>query len=135
MKPGRRFRIVTVIISLCMLLFAQGVLAGYFCQQATTSVDASAATATATAAAADCTVTMSASEAQDRELCHAHCQSGSQAADSYQPTAPQDVRELSDALTVQLAPAERLERSGPQPNLLRRSSAPSIALRHCCLRT
>ncbi|MBL0422552.1 hypothetical protein JI739_19555 [Ramlibacter sp. AW1] len=133
MKPGRRYRIFTVIFSLCMLLFAQGVLAGYFCQQAATSVDASAATATATAT--DCTVTMSSSDEQDRELCHAHCQSGSQTADSYQPAAPQDVRELSDALTVELAPAERTERSGPQPNLLRRSSAPSIALQHCCLRT
>lgn len=129
MKPGRRFRLVTVLFSLCLLLLAQGVLAGYFCQ------DAAAMTTAAAADEPECAAAMATSDDQERGLCHAHCQSGSQSADSFQPPAPLDVRELSGALTVQLPAPERFQPSGPQPGLLQRSSAPSIALQHCCFRT
>ncbi len=129
MKPGRRFRLVTVLLSLCLLLFAQGVLAGYLCQAPATMATV------ATAGEPECMAAMASSDDQERGLCHAHCQSGSQSADSFQPPAPLDLRELSGALTVQLPAHERLQPSGPQPGLLQRSSAPSIALQHCCFRT
>lgn len=130
MKPGRQSRLITVIISLCMMLFAQGVLAGYFCQE-----EGSPAQMAAITGGPECATAMQTNDQEDRVLCHSHCQSGSQTSDNYQPPAPPDAGELTaGALTVRLPAVGHFEPNGSQQTILQRSSTPSIALQHCCFR-
>jgi len=66
-------------------------------------------------------------------LCHAHCQGQQQSADSYQPPVIAASSELGAVLTLAPVPDAG---SGPLPPLpqWRRDTAPSVAIRHCCLR-
>jgi hypothetical protein len=79
MTLARKHRLLTVILSLWALLFAQVALAGYVCPASGKAVQVAAMAE----AGMPCAETMS--KAMDDEqpgLCHAHCQSSQQASDS-----------------------------------------------------
>jgi hypothetical protein len=133
MKTSRRFRCLTVILSLWMLLFSQAALAGYFCQD-----PPAPAVAMEMPDGMPCAHDMQADDdgfGDDSALCHAHCQSDAKSVDSFQPPSMARIDDVAAGLTVALAastPSHDL--AGPQPPLLRRGAAPPLSVQHCCLR-
>lgn len=130
MSVRRRHRLLTVIFALFSLLFMQLALAGYACP-----VESKVGEAAAMAEAGmPCAETMS--RAMDDEqpgLCHAHCQAAQQSADNYQVPTLATLAELGAVLTV-----ARVQPSADDPllqaPLLRRATAPPLAVRNCCFR-
>ena len=127
MRPTRRFRLITVILSLWALLFAQVALAAYECKglgQGSEPMEMQASTPCAESI-----------PSQDRDvgLCHAHCQASGQQADTYQPPVFASSLAFAPARTVVLAstPASPVPPPSPQ---LRRSGSPPISVRNCCFR-
>ena len=143
MKTTRRFRVFTVILSLWTLLFAQGVLAGYLCegkpaaaQAVTAAIDSMPDGSAALAGHAPCSEDMSAAgETQDLSKCAAHCQHGSQSADSYQPAPLASAEQLGAVLTVHVAELALGElQLRPEAELQRRRAAAPLSIQHCCFR-
>lgn len=129
MTLTRRFRLVTVMFSLWALLFAQTALAGYTCP----GTAKAAQVAEMAQAGMPCAESMS--RAMDDEqpgLCHAHCQAAQQSADNYQVPTLATLAELGAVLTVTLSASA----DDPllQAPLLRRATAPPLAVRNCCFR-
>ena len=131
MSSNRRTRLISAMFLLINLLFMQWAVASYVCP-------ALASKASDTAAMADtampCAGTMSAdTDNTQPNLCQAHCQAGQQNADKQELPAPVAVfafltsYRLPDNLPLLSAPAL-------QPAQLERSTAPPLAIRHCCLR-
>jgi len=130
MTLTRRCRLLTVMFSLWALLFAQAALAGYSCPGAAKA----AQVAQMVEAGMPCAESMS--RAMDDEqpgLCHAHCQAAQQSADNYQVPALATLAELGAVLTVPSA-APIIDDSLLQAPLLRRATAPPLAVRNCCFR-
>ncbi|TWO68049.1 hypothetical protein FN976_24210 [Caenimonas sedimenti] len=130
MTLTRRSRLFTVMLSLWALLFAQTALAGYVCPGAAKAVQV----AEMMQAGMPCAESMS--RAMDDEqpgLCHAHCQAAQQSADNYQLPTLANLAELGAVLTVTVASV-----NGDEPllqaSLLRRATAPPLAVRNCCFR-
>ncbi len=130
MTLTRRCRLPIVIFSLWALLLAQTALAGYTCPGSAKA----AQVAEMVQAGMPCAETMS--RAMDDEqpgLCHAHCQAAQQSADNYQVPTLATLAELGAVLTLaQVQP----DAGDPllQVSLLRRVTAPPLAVRNCCLR-
>ena len=81
-----------------------------------------------------CAGTMSADkDSTQPNLCQAHCQAGQQTADKHELPPPVAVFAF---LTSYLLPDIFPVFSGPAPQAARleRSTAPPLAIRHCCLR-
>lgn len=135
MKSSRRFRSLTVILSLWMLLFSQGALAGYLCRGLPAPAPAPMMEMPD---GMPCPGAMQADDdgsGDELALCHAHCQSDAQSADSFQPPAPARLDDFAAGLTVApAAPSTHEDVRGPQPSLLRTGAAPALSVQHCCLR-
>jgi hypothetical protein len=124
MSLSRRMRVFAAFLAIATLVVAQAGLAAYVCT-------------------ADAPMTMAQGEAEmdccgetadpGAALCTAHCQQGDSSLDK--PPAPTLPALAAAAPALPAAPAPF---PGPAPemlpSLLARSTAPSVALRHCCLR-
>lgn len=128
----RRFRFLTVLLSLLVLLLSTAALAGYACGGSEKAVQV----ANMVEAGAPCAESMSQSmDDGNPELCHAHCQSGQKSADSFQPPALAKLTQLGPVLTVPAVAPPPTPAGGLMVLQLRRQTSPSLAVRHCCYRT
>ncbi len=119
---------LTVILSLWALLFAQAALAGYACPASDKAVQV----AQMTEAGMPCAESMSqAMDDSQPGLCHAHCQASQQSADSYQVPHLATIAELGVVMTLEAAP---LRAELPYPAPLRPHASPPLAIAHCCFR-
>lgn len=128
---SRRFRLLTVLLSLLALLLSTAALAGYACGGS----DKALQVAQMVEAGTPCAQSMS--QAMDDEqpgLCHAHCQSGEKSADSFQPPAFAKLTQIGPVLTTAAVVPPLSPPSGVMVSQLRRQSGPSVAVRHCCYR-
>lgn len=124
----RRFRFLTSLIALLAMLLSSAALAGYACPGREKAVEI----AQMVEAGIPCAETMSrAMDDEQPALCHAHCQSGDQSADSFHPPAFFDPMQMGAVLEV--APAARpVEGRVPDSVPLRRPTGPPLAVRYCC---
>jgi hypothetical protein len=131
MKFSRPSRVLAAIITIFSLLFTQLALASYSCPGLNV---AKAAMVAADAADMPGCVNMN-TETPQPNLCHSHCESGSQTADTVQAPLLQPfvAAELTVVLSVaeSVAPSHALQ---PEGVLLQRSTAPPLAIRNCCFR-
>lgn len=128
MRPLRRPRLLTVILSLCAMLFAQLALAGYACPAGTRSAEVAAMAQ----AGMPCAETMS--RAMDEEqpgLCHAHCQAAQQTADTYQLPAFAASTQLGSVLVVERPALSEVVRAPERP---RPHASPPLVIVNCCFR-
>ncbi len=128
---GRRSRLITAFFMLVSLLFTQLAVAGYVCPSGLAPFASISAMAQAPMPCAE-SMAKSLDDAQPN-LCQAHCQAGQQTADTYElPTLP-GLAMVSTALflpdTTQVSLGEPLQ----LPHL-KRTTAPPLSIRHCCLR-
>lgn len=125
MFRNSRHRLITVLFALASLLFAQLALAGYVCPGSGSNV---------LKASMPCAESMSmVMDEEQSNLCHAHCQAGQQKADTYQmPVLASLPHHGADYLTSRILPSPP---GAPlQAPLLRRTTAPPLAIRNCCFR-
>lgn len=141
MTWNRRNRFTTVLFALVSLLFMQLAMAGYSCSDSTAKrVEAVEAAEVAAIAHSGMpcgeSMTLLTMDDEQPSLCHAHCKDDPQSADKYQvPGLPA----LADLATDFPLLRSTLFISAPsgaslQAPLLRRSTAASLAVRHCCFR-
>jgi hypothetical protein len=130
MRVSRPSRIIAAIITIFSLLFTQLAVAAYACPEL------NVAKRTAIAQAVQMPGCANMDMGTDKPgLCHSHCQAGSQTADT--PQAPLVQPFVAAELTVVLnvaglaAPSHALQ---PEGVLLKRSTAPPLAIRNCCFR-
>lgn len=126
----RRFRFLTILLSLFAVLFSSAALAGYACPGGERALE----TAQMVEAGAPCAEAMSRTMDDEQPgLCHAHCQSSGQSADSFHPPAFADLMQMGAVLTVARA-AVAVDGPAPVPLLLQRPTGPPLAVRYCCFR-
>lgn len=126
-----RNRLLTVLFALLSLLFMQFAMASYVCPGVTSKVSEIAAMADA---GMPCTPAMAPTmDDVQPSLCHAHCKADPQTA--YKSQVP------GFAIPADLATDFPLPRVTPAPlgallqaPLLRRTTAPPLAVRNCCFR-
>jgi hypothetical protein len=129
---NRRSRLFTALLALVSLLFMQLAVASYACPTALSSKVAEVA------AMADsgmpCAESMSLSmDDEQPNLCQAHCQAGQQTADKYE-MPPLAIAALANSIYAPFV-AESMPVGAPfQTPLLRRATAPPLAVQHCCFR-
>ena len=126
----RRTRLTTALIALITLMFMQLAMAVHVCPGAAAPVVEIAAMAKAGTPCAD-SASMNMNNAPSN-LCQAHCQSDQQSAHTYQlpPLAT-----FSTVLAVIPFTITPVPLGVPlQAPHLRRSTAPSLAVRYCCFR-
>lgn len=129
----RSWRLLTVMLSLCALLFAQTAVARYICPELAKAVEV----AQMTEAGMPCAESMSQSmDDEQPALCHAHCQSAHGTADSYQPPSLPSLGQLGPVLTLAVIPASRTAPDRPlvQQSVLRAAASPPLAITNCCFR-
>ena len=127
----RRIRLGTALLALSSLLFMQLAVAAYVCPGSTSKAAQVAVMASSGLPCADM-ASMVMDDVQPN-LCKAHCQSDQQSADTYQ--LPPLVA-LAAVLAVYPASIAVPVPAGVplQTPLLRRSTAPPLAVRNCCFR-
>ncbi len=131
MTRNRRYHLITVLLALFSLLFMQLAVASYACPGAESKVAAISAMAEAGMPCAQ-SMTVNMDEEQPN-LCKAHCQAGQQVADKYELPAPVAMTALlPDFLMPVVAPV--LQGAPMQAPHLMRTTAPPVAIRHCCFR-
>lgn len=125
MFRNSRRRLITVLFALTSLLFAQLALAGYVCPGSGSKVSG---------ASMPCAESMTkAMDEEQSSLCHAHCQAGQQKADTYQvPVLASPPDYGADYLMAQVIVTAL--GTPLQASLLRRTTAPRLAIRNCCFR-
>jgi hypothetical protein len=132
MSSRRRWRLLTVVLSLCALLFTQTAVAAYTCPGAVVAFQA------AQMAEADMPCAEEMTQAMDDEqppLCHAHCQSGQGTLDHAQSaSAIVSALDFGPVLTLVLASKSELGIRYVQMSVLRRSAGPPLAISNCCFR-
>jgi hypothetical protein len=132
----RRYRIVTVLLALASLLFMQIVIAGYACKGNLDQAGKLAVIAPMVQSDLPCDGSMTMTMTMDSNpstLCHAHCKADPQTADKYQVPAVPSVAGLASDFSFHFtapAPVGALL----QAPLLRRTTAPPLAVRNCCFR-
>ncbi|KQU80270.1 hypothetical protein ASE08_28590 [Rhizobacter sp. Root16D2] len=133
MKLSRKNRILTALIALFSMLFMQAAVASYTCPGLPSGgdLDSMVVDAPSMAAMPGCDQP----DAGNPALCHAHCVDGKSSLDK--PQAP-TVTPAVVLISTILFPLEPLLASpqpvAEQPPFLRRTTAPPIAIRHCCFR-
>lgn len=131
MNTRRRWRLLTVVLSLCALLFTQSAMAAYACPGVAKAVQV----AQMTEAEMPCAESMS--KAMDDEqpaLCHAHCQSNQGTLDQYQPAQLATAIHFGPVLTVAVPSIQRPSEAFVQASRLRPSASPPLAIANCCFR-
>ena len=136
MMSRRRNRLITVLFALFSLLFMQWAVASYVCPGSAIDM---ASIAAIESADMPCAGSMGAIlDEQQPNVCHAYCQPGQQqTADNTQPPGVAALMALATLATWNVAfPAPR---TAPAPvgaamqmPLLRRTTAPPLAVQHCC---
>lgn len=81
-----------------------------------------------------CAQSMASMDDEQPALCHAHCQTAYQSADNFQISLGAVLVQLAPVLTVAGVAPTRVDAGYHQAPLLRRATAPPIAVRHCCFR-
>lgn len=123
MSQFRPSRALAAIVTIFSLLFAQLAVAAYACPRLEAAVQQAAMPGCAEM------------QMQEAALCHTHCDAAGQSLD--RPDLPQVQAFVPAALSVVLSPEPRAQlRAHPdagQPPLTR-STAPPLAIRHCCFR-
>jgi hypothetical protein len=135
MKRHYRHRLATVLFALISLLFMQLAIAGYACpggiQQMAKTADGGTPMAQA---GLPCDDAMAFTPGDEQtSLCHAHCKADPQTADIYQSPNVPSLAELASDFPLPIiipAPMGALL----QAPLLRRTTAPPLAVRNCCFR-
>jgi hypothetical protein len=128
-------RIIAAIITILSLLFTQLALASYDCPQLRAAPPAAMSMHGADMPGCANMANMANMDTDQPGLCHAHCTAGSQTVDT--PHAPLVAPFVAAALTAVvcdagvLAPSHGLQRKAV---FLERSTAPPLAIRHCCFR-
>lgn len=131
MTRNRRHRLITVLFALVSLLFMQLAVAGYVCPGSASKIAEAAAMAEA---GMPCAESMPLNmDDQQPNLCHAHCQTGQQSADKYQPPAPIGLGALPADFSLQAAIPVFSEAPLQAPHL-QRTTAPPVSIRNCCFR-
>lgn len=131
MASNRRNRLFTALVALVSLLFMQLAVAAYACPSAQ---HRTAEIAAMVEAGMPCAETMSLGMDEEQpNLCQAHCQAGQQTADKY------ELPLLASASVIASVVAPFLTAPIPlgaylQAPLLRRATAPPLAVQHCCFR-
>ncbi len=131
----RRHRLFTVLVALVSLLFMQLAVAGYVCPSGMSGMAQSSKATVSVHAGMPCAGDMSATSMDDAQpaLCHAHCQSDQQSADTYQlpdlPVMPAIAPVFSQQDVLSISPG--VPRQAP---LLQRTTAPPLSVRNCCFR-
>lgn len=120
-----RHRMITVLLALTSLLFSQLAVAAYICPGKVSN---------AAQTGMPCTDAMAmVTDESHPNLCRAHCQADQQKADTYQipvlAVLPDLIADYANARIFSAASVEQL-----QTTLLIRTTAPPLAIRHCCLR-
>lgn len=137
MSRNRQTRFITVLFALFSLLFMQLAVAGYACPGYGPKLIQQSQMAAMAEAGMPCAESMALSmDAEQPQLCQAHCQAGQQSADKYQPPAPVAIERLPVNFTLQNMQTGGLA-SEPVPGdapYLQRTTAPPIAIRNCCFR-
>ena len=131
MKHSLRLRSFTALLALVGVLFSQLALAAYACPGA----QAMAFTAIQLEASAERPCCGDSVPESQPALCAAHCQQADQSLDkAAAPAVPAItwVAILPGLAVLEVAPDAAPP--GEQRSLLARATAPSLALRHCCLR-
>ena len=132
MPRNRRTRLITVLFALVSLLFMQLAVASYACPGAQSSRVAEVAALAE--AGMPCAETMSLRmDDEQPHLCQAHCQASQQTADKYELPAMASAALADIAYTPFIAP-HLLEGAPAQAPLLKRTTAPPLAVQHCCFR-
>jgi hypothetical protein len=125
------FRTLTVVLTLFALLFSSAAMAGYACPGSAKAAEV----ARMFEEAAPCAEAMSAAMDEEQPgLCHAHCQSGTQAAENFHPTVFADLIGMGAVLTVLLIPPPAGSGELPPAISLQRETGPPLAVRYCCFR-
>lgn len=128
MKLSRSSRCLAAAIALFCLLFSQLAVASYACPNLLgDTVQQVSATPMP-----GCTGMM---DMGQPSLCQAHCDTGHQSLDT--PDAPQVAPFLARELALVLPDIAAVEPAAPlhpDATLLARSTAPPLAIRHCCFR-
>jgi hypothetical protein len=126
MKLSRKNRLLTALIALFSMLFMQLAVASHPCPVAQ---DHGLPTSAMASGMPGC------EQSSDPALCHAHCRDGQSALDRA------ELPVVAPAAVIVSAPSAPIEPSvaGPQPvvepaSWLERTTAPPIAIRHCCFR-
>ena len=134
MPWNRRHRFATVLFALMSLLFMQLAIAGYSCPGGLTKVVKVTEAATMAQADMPCAESMFITvDDEQPSLCHAHCQADQQTADKYQVPGLATLADLAtDFPLPRFTPA--LLGAPLQAPLLRRTTAPPLAVRNCCFR-
>lgn len=130
MSTRHWWRLLTVIVSLCALLFTQTAVAAYACPGTMKAAQA----AQMAEAGMPCAEMSMAMDDEQPALCHAHCQSAQGTLDHYQPASVTTAMDFGPVLT--LAPALKRQPSVAfiQASVLRRSASPPLAISNCCFR-
>lgn len=131
MSRNRRTRLLSAMFLLINLLFMQWAVASYVCPAFASNTPDMAAMVDVPM---PCAGTMSADvDSTQPNLCQAHCQTGQQSADKYELPA---LAAIFVSLVSYRLPDFSPMFSGPsrQSTQLERSTAPPLAIRHCCLR-
>nr|WP_315239947.1 hypothetical protein [uncultured Albidiferax sp.] len=133
MPSRRQSRLITVFIALVSLLFMQLAVAGYACPGVQQKMAEAAAMDEAKMPCAESMPMTIGMDDEQPNLCLAHCQDGHQAADRYQLPAPLDISAVPVSfLMPDITPV--FLGAPLQPPHLKRTTAPPLAIRHCCFR-
>ena len=134
MPAYRKHRLMTTLVALIGLLFMQLAVANYVCPASVTKAVIEIQVAEANMPCAEFMATAS-MDAEQPNLCQAHCQSDSQAHNSVD--APMPVGLLGGAapnLALSNTDTSLALRPTLQESLLKRTTAPPLSVRNCCFR-
>jgi hypothetical protein len=112
MRLPRKVRILSALVALIGMLFMQWAIASHTCAPGCDPGDSAMPS-----------------------LCHVHCQDAKTSLDKAElpVLAPAPLNVGAIVVPLEVAPALAVPNAEPQ-SLLQRSTAPPLAIRHCCLR-
>ena len=134
MTWNRRKRFAVVLFALMNLLFLQLAVAAYACPGGLSNAVGVDQIATMADAGMPCDGSMSlVMDDEPSSLCHAHCKADPQTADKYQLPGLPGLADLASEFPLPGVTPAALGALLQAP-LLRRTTAPPLAVRNCCFR-
>jgi hypothetical protein len=128
---SRRFRLLTILLSLWAMLVSTGAMAGYACPGAGSGAELAQVSE---AAASQAETVASQVDDEQTGICHGHCQSEQKSAEPFNPPSFPTLDQFSAALIVAPLIAPSPPAAGVLVSQLRRETAPPLSVRHCCFR-